>query len=189
MRGAVKAFLEAAGLDLRDPNLRQTPERVTDAWSDEFLSGYGQTAAEALADRFPVSKGSDRELVVVTDLHFRSMCPHHLMPYSGVAHVAYVPGREVVGFGRLAALIDVFAHRLVLQEELARQVAQALKTELGSKGSACLIRAEQTCFRLRGEEQHAAVTFSEAYEGVLKQKSLRAELWARLESPKKKQKP
>jgi len=189
MRGAVKAFLEAAGLDLRDPNLRQTAERVTDAWSDEFLAGYGQTAAEALADRFPVSKGSDRELVVVTNLHFRSMCPHHLMPYSGVAHVAYVPGREVVGFGRLAALIDVFAHRLVLQEELARQIARALKTELGSKGSACLIRAEQTCFRLRGEEQHAAVTFSEAYEGVLKQKSLRAELWARLESPKKKQTP
>jgi GTP cyclohydrolase I len=92
----------------------------------------------------------------------------------------------VVGFGRLSALVDVFAHRLVLQEELARQVALALKSELGSKGSACLIRAEQTCFRLRGEGQHDAVTFSEAYEGVLKQKSLRAELWARVGSRAKK---
>ncbi len=180
MERAVADFLRAAGLDLKDANLEETPQRVTAAWADEFLAGYGQTAAGALADRFPVSRKADRELVVVTNLHFRSMCPHHLMPYSGVAHLAYVPTREVVGFGRLSALIDVFAHRLVLQEELARQVAHALMTELKSAGAACLIRAEQTCFRLRGEEQHSAVTFSEAYEGSLKAQSLRAELWARL---------
>ena len=182
MKRAVADFLRAAGLDAKtDPNLRETPERVTAAWADEFLTGYAQTAAGALSDRFPVSRQADKELVVVTNLHFRSMCPHHLMPYSGVAHLAYVPKKEVVGFGRLAALIDVFAHRLVLQEELARQIAHALMTELNSAGAACLIRAEQTCFRLRGEEQHAAVTFSEAYEGALKKKALRAELWARLE--------
>jgi GTP cyclohydrolase I len=181
MARAVEDFLAAAGLDPNDPNLRETPSRVTDAWADEFLTGYTQTAKEALADRFPVSKKSERELVVVTDLHFRSMCPHHLMPYSGTAHLAYVPGDEVVGFGRLAALIDVFSHRLVLQEELARQVAVALQNELGTQGAACLIRAEQTCFRLRGEEQHAAVTYSEAYEGVLKEKALRAELWHRVD--------
>jgi GTP cyclohydrolase I len=182
MEKAVRDFLRAGGLDLKDPNLVETPRRVTEAWATEFLAGYQQTAADALADRFPVSKASNRELVVVTNLHFRSMCPHHLLPYSGVAHLAYVPGREVVGFGRLAALIDVFAHRLVLQEELARQVAVSLQRELGSRGAACLIRAEQTCFRLRGEEQHAAVTFSEAYEGALEDKALRAELWARLET-------
>jgi GTP cyclohydrolase I len=180
MKRAVRDFVKAAGLDLRDPNLKETPDRVTDAWADEFLDGYGRSAREVLADRFPVSKQSERELVVVTNLRFRSMCPHHLLPYTGVAHVAYVPGKEVVGFGRLSALVDVFAHRLVLQEELARQVALALKTELKSKGSACLIKAEQSCFRLRGEGQHDAITFSEAYEGVLKQKSLRAELWARV---------
>jgi GTP cyclohydrolase IA len=184
MQRAVRDFLVAAGLDLKDANLKDTPRRVTEAWSEEFLAGYGQTAATALADRFPVSKKSERELVVVTNLHFRSMCPHHLMPYSGVAHLAYVPGREVVGFGRLAALVDVFAHRLVLQEELARQIALSLQDELGSKGAACLIRAEQSCFRLRGEEQHQALTFSEAYEGALKDKALRAELWARLELAK-----
>ncbi|MFZ5445552.1 MAG: GTP cyclohydrolase I [Myxococcota bacterium] len=181
MAQAVRDFLEAAGLDLNDANLRDTPARVTEAWATEFLAGYPQTAADALADRFAVSKASERELVVVTNLHFRSMCPHHLLPYSGVAHLAYVPGKEVVGFGRLAALVEVFAHRLILQEELARLVATSLMKELGSRGAACLIRAEQTCFRLRGEEQHQAVTFSEAYEGVLKDKALRAELWARLD--------
>jgi GTP cyclohydrolase I len=182
MKRAVADFLRAAGLDAKtDPNLSETPDRVTAAWADEFLTGYSQTAAGALSDRFPVSKQADKELVVVTNLHFRSMCPHHLMPYSGVAHLAYLPKNEVVGFGRLSALVDVFAHRLVLQEELARQVAGALMTELDSAGAACLIRAEQTCFRLRGEEQHAAVTFSEAYEGALKKKALRTELWARIQ--------
>lgn len=189
MKRAVEDFLRAAGLDPNDPNLVETPERVTAAWADEFLAGYGQSARDALADRFEVSKKSERELVVVTNLHFRSMCPHHLMPYSGTAHLAYVPGDEVVGFGRLSALIDVFAHRLILQEELARQVAHALMTELGSEGAACVISAEQTCFRLRGEEQHAAVTWSEAYEGALKDKALRAELWQRLELAPRLKKP
>jgi GTP cyclohydrolase I len=180
MEQAVADFLRAAGLDPADPNLADTPRRVTEAWADEFLEGYGRTAAQALNDRFPVSASSDRELVVVTGLHFRSMCPHHLLPYSGRVHLAYVPGDEVVGFGRLSALVDTFAHRLILQEELARQVARALVDELGSQGAACLISAEQSCFRLRGEEQHQAVTHAEAYEGVLRDPALRAELWQRL---------
>lgn len=180
MQRAVHDFLVAAGLDLTDPNLAQTPERVTEAWADEFLDGYLKSPAEVLAERFPVSKASEREVVVVTDLWFRSMCPHHLLPYSGRAHLAYVPGDDVVGFGRLATLVDVFAHRLVLQEELARQVATALMTELGSRGAACVLEAEQTCLRLRGGEQCDAVTHAEAYEGVLKEPGLRAELWARL---------
>lgn len=180
MAEAVEGFLRAAGLDANDPNLAQTPRRVADAWADEFLSGYRQTAAKALEERFPVTSASDGELVVVSELHFRSMCPHHLLPYSGRIHLAYVPGAEVVGFGRLSALVDTFAHRLILQEELARRVACALMDELETQGAACLIEAEQSCFRLRGEEQHEAVTYSEAYEGVLKQPGLRAELWRRL---------
>ncbi len=184
MRRAVADFLAAAGLDASDPNLAQTPERVTEAWADEFLSGYQQDARAALGEVFPVSQSSDRELVVVSHLRFVSMCPHHLLPYSGLAHIAYVPGASVVGFGRLSALLDTFAHRLVLQEELARQVARALVEHLGSQGAACILRAEQSCLRLRGGEQHEAVTHAEAYEGVLKEKSLRAELWARLGAKK-----
>jgi GTP cyclohydrolase I len=180
MQRAVRDFLVAAGLDVRDPNLVQTPARVTEAWADEFLDGYAQTPAAVLGERFPVSTPSDREVVVVTGLWFRSMCPHHLLPYSGRAHLAYVPGASVIGFGRLAALVDCFAHRLVLQEELARQVASALMGELGSQGAACVLEAEQTCLRLRGGEQCEAVTHAEAYEGVLREPGLRAELWARL---------
>lgn len=180
MKRAIADFLRAAGVDPADPNLRETPSRVAAAWADEFLAGYRTSAAEVLAERFPVSKKSDRELVVVSGLWFRSMCPHHLLPFSGRAHVAYVPGESVIGFGRLSALIDAFAHRLILQEELARQVTHALMTELGSQGAACVLEAEQTCLRLRGGEQCDAVTHAEAYEGVLREKGLRAELWARL---------
>jgi GTP cyclohydrolase I len=180
MQRAIADFLSAAGLDLTDENLREAPALVTKAWAEEFLTGYGRTAADALTDRFPLSKPAHRELVVVSHLHFRSMCPHHLMPYSGTAHLAYLPGKFVVGFGRLAALVDVFAHRLILQEELARSIASALMTELKSQGAACLISAEQSCLRLRGREQHQAVTHAEAYEGALKEPKLRAELWRRL---------
>jgi GTP cyclohydrolase I len=180
MERAVHDFLVAAGLDLSDANLEETPRRVTEAWANEFLSGYRQTAARVLNQRFPVASGGVREVVVVTNLWFRSMCPHHLLPYSGRAHLAYVPGPSVVGFGRLGALVDTFANRLVLQEELARTVTGALMTELDSAGAACLLEAEQTCLRLRGEQQCDAVTHAESYEGVLREPALRAELWARL---------
>ncbi len=180
MQRAVKDFLVAAGLDPNDANLVETPARVTEAWADEFLDGYAKSPKQVLAERFPVSQASDREVVIVSDLWFRSMCPHHLLPYSGRAHLAYVPGDHVIGFGRLSALLDAFAHRLVLQEELARQVATSLMTELGSQGAACILEAEQTCLRLRGGEQCDAITHAEAYEGILREPGLRAELWARL---------
>ena len=180
MTKAIERFLEAAGLNLADENLQETPRRVAQSYLREFLDGYGRDPAVVLSEQFPVSKKADRELVVVTNLRFRSMCPHHLMPYSGIAHIAYVPGKTVVGFGRLGDLVDLFAHRLVLQEELARNVSHALMTTLKTHGAACVLQAEQACLRLRGAEQHEAVTHTEAYEGVLREPSLRAELWARI---------
>ena len=167
MQAAVKAFLEAAGLDLNEPNLLQTPERVAAAWADEFLDGYARTPAEALADTYPVPAGGRGELVVVSGIEFHSACPHHLLPYRGVAHLAYVPASRVVGFGRLSTLLDTLAHRLVLQEDLARQVAESLVRDLGALGAACAIRAEQSCLRDRGEEQRRATTYSESFAGVL----------------------
>ncbi|WP_256559770.1 GTP cyclohydrolase I [Myxococcus dinghuensis] len=184
MTRAVEDFLRAAGLPLDDENLRGTPQRVMDAWCREFLDGYAVTPEEALGGTFTSSsssRGESRELVVVTDLRFHSMCPHHLLPVAGVAHVAYVPGKGMAGFGRLSALVDVFAHRLILQEDLAREVASALARVLGSPGTACIIEAEQSCLRLRGARQHQAITHAEAYEGELrKDGALRRELWARL---------
>jgi GTP cyclohydrolase I len=163
---AVRAFLTAAGLDLRHADLVGTPERVAAAWVDEFLAGYAVDAKSALGELVPTS-GEGSGLVVVTDLEFRSMCPHHLLPYRGVAHLAYLPSTHLVGFGRLAALVDALGHRLVLQEHLARQIAQALIDVVGARGAGCLIRGEHMCLQLRGEEQTEAVVHAEAFLGVL----------------------
>jgi GTP cyclohydrolase I len=181
MEKAVAQFLDAAGLDLMDPNLRQTPQRVAEAWLEEFIDGYQREPARELKERFPAGKTGHRQLVVITRLRFHSMCPHHLLPYTGFAHVAYVPGRTVVGFGRLNAILETFSHRLTLQEEIARNVARTLAKELKSPATACILEAEQTCLRLRGGHQRDAVTHAEAYEGLLKKDAgLRSELWARI---------
>ena len=173
MARAVEDFLRAAGLPMQDPNLAETPARVAEAWASEFLDGYAQTPEEALGESFPAPPGSAGEMVVVSDLRFQSMCPHHLLPFEGRAHVAYVPARRVVGFGRLSALVDCFAHRLILQEDLARV--------LGSPATACIIEAKQACLRIRGDLQRDATTHAEAYEGALRKDGpLRRELWARL---------
>jgi len=181
MRRAVQAFLVASGLPPDDPELRETPTRVAEAWADHFLDGYGRDPDSVLSERIPVPEGSRGELVVVTGLRFHSMCPHHLLPVEGRAHLAYVPGEFVVGFGRLAALLDIWAHRLILQEHLARGVARSLASCLESPGAACIVEAHQACLRVRGEEQRDAVTHAEAYEGVLRKDGmLRRELWARI---------
>jgi GTP cyclohydrolase IA len=181
MERAVADFLSAAGLDVSLPELTGTPGRVAAAWASGFLDGYARTPKEALAETYPAPKGSQGELVVVTGLRFHSMCPHHLLPVEGRATLAYVPGRRVVGFGRLGALLDTLAHRLVLQETLAREVASALCRELGSPATACVLEAHQACLRVRGEEQSDAVTHAEAYTGGLrKDGALRRELWVRI---------
>ena len=186
MATAVRDFLRAAGLSLTDENLVNTPDRVTQAWTSEFLDGYQRTPEEVLGKTYLAPANSSGELVVVTDLRFHSMCPHHLLPFEGRAHVAYVPGKYVVGFGRLAALVDTFAHRLILQEELARQVASSLARVLDSPATACIIEAKQACLRLRGDQQRDAITHAEAYEGRLRKVdgALRRELWARLGAPR-----
>ena len=182
MERAVADFLRAAGLDPSDPLLRGTPQRVARAWAEEFLDGYRSAPQHILADQYPLPRGSSGELVVLTDLRFHSTCPHHLLPYEGTAHIAYVPASHIVGFGRISALLDCFAHRLIMQEELARQVASSLAGLLESPGTACIIEGRQACLRLRGHRQRLARTHSEAYEGRLRRdKLLRRELWARIE--------
>lgn len=180
MERAVADFLRAAGLAPEGAELGDTPRRVADTWAEELLDGYLKSPEAALGELYPAPEGSRGELVVVSGLRFHSICPHHLLPYQGTAQLAYVPAERVVGFGRLKALLEVHAHRLILQEELARKVARSLAEVLKSPATACLIEAEQACLRLRGGCEEAR-TFSEAYEGRLRRdRQLRAELWARL---------
>ena len=162
---AVAGFL--AALDLppevrRGPDLVGTPARVAQAWRDDLLDGYRRDPAEILRSAIPSRSAG---LVAVTGLDFHSICPHHLLPSRGVAHVAYLPGGRVVGFGQLARLVDALAHRLVLQEDLAQAVADALVAHAGARGAACVLEAEQACLTVRGERRPRAVTHAQAFTG------------------------
>lgn len=157
------AFLRAARVPLDDPELVGTPRRAALAWAEEFVDGYRHTPAEALGEPSPAARGGG--VVVVTGLDFTGVCPHHLLPYRGVAHLAYLPRKHVAGFGRLATLVDVLAHRLTLQEVLAGQLATALVEELGAAGGAAVLSAEQTCLSMRGEKRARSRTVVEAMAG------------------------
>src|SRR6202041_2312579 len=121
-----------------------TPERVAQAWASDFLDGYACDPASALGELHPAPRAG---LVCVTGLDFHSTCPHHLLPYRGLAHLAYLPaeggGAKVAGFSNLARLVDILAHRLVLQETLAEQIAVALQQGTGGRGAGCVLEAEQ----------------------------------------------
>jgi GTP cyclohydrolase I len=168
MEAALKHFLVAAGLDpARHADLAQTAELTARAWAEEFLDGYRTDPRAILAARIKAPRGRGRELVVLADLDYQGVCPHHLLPYGGVAHVAYLPGAHVVGFGQIVKLLDCLSHRLVLQEHLARQIADALTDELGARGAGVLLEAEQACMALRGGRRRGSRAYAEAFTGAL----------------------
>jgi GTP cyclohydrolase I len=164
---AISLFLDAMGLPpevRRSEALALTPTRVADAWLGDLLDGYRRDPAAILADAIPARK---RDLVAVTGIDFHSVCPHHLLPSRGVAHVAYVPGRRIAGFGQIVQLVDALAHRFVLQEDLARGVADALVRHLGARGAACVVDAEQLCMTVRGGRRPHARAHTDAFVGVM----------------------
>lgn len=164
---AVADFLQALGIPSRvrsAPDVAGTPRRVAEAWLEDLVDGYRQDPAAILGETMP-KKG--RDLVAVSGIDFHAVCPHHLLPYRGIAHVAYVPDGRVVGFGQIARLLDCFAHRLVIEEDLARQIAEALVTHLGARGAACVLDAEQLCLTVRGERRREARAHAQCFLGVL----------------------
>ncbi len=169
LAAAIDAFLCACGLDpTTEADLRQTPDRVAKLWRAEFLAGYTMDPAVILAD--PVLGEADPDVVVVGGLRFHAMCPHHLLPYRGIAHVAYIPNGKLVGFGRLAELVDCFTKRLTLQERATCQIAEALHQHLGTKGAGCVIEAEQLCLALPGEKHDASGVVTSAFVGEMRER-------------------
>ncbi len=164
---AIDRFLDGLGLPpaaRRAGDLADTPRRVAEAWLEDLVDGYGREPAEILAGAIPAT---GRDLVAVTGIDYHSVCPHHLLPSRGVAHVAYLPGGRVVGFGQIVKLVDALAHRLVLEEDLARQIADALVEHVGARGAACVLEAEQLCMTVRGERRVRARAHAEAWAGAL----------------------
>jgi GTP cyclohydrolase I len=176
IEAAVAELLAAIGDDPSREGLVATPRRFAEAYA-EFFEGVGVDASALLGETFPLDDGPG-EAVLVRDIAFRSMCEHHLLPFFGVAHVAYLPGAEVVGLGRLARVVEIIAARPQLQERLTEQVADAIDAGLAPRGVLVVIDAVHGCVTARGPRQTASSTVTVTSRGALTEPAARAELIA-----------
>ncbi len=150
----VREFLELIGENPDRDGLKDTPSRVARMWLEELSSGYREDPS-TYVKKFQVNEGhvSYGDLVIVKDIPVRSICEHHLLPFYGYAHIAYIPREEVLGFSKFARIINVFAKRLQIQERLTQQVADFLMQYLKPKGLLLVIEAVHTCALVRGVEE------------------------------------
>ena len=160
----VRDLLEALGEDPKREGLLRTPARVA-AFYQEVLAGSDDDPATHLDVTF---EAGHREMVMVRDIPFASLCEHHLVPFLGKAHVAYIPGTDgrITGLSKLARLVDGFAHRLQVQERLTTQVAETLVERLAPTGVVVVIEAEHLCMTMRGVKKPGALTVTSAVRGI-----------------------
>jgi GTP cyclohydrolase I len=161
VEGAARDLLAALGADLGGEGLRDTPRRMADAFS-ELL-----TPEPFSLTTFPNDEGYD-ELVVVRDIPFQSLCMHHVLPFHGLAHVAYLPAERILGLSKLARVVDLFARDLQLQERLTTQIAGWLQNQLQPKGVGVVLEAEHLCMSLRGVQKPGARTVTSALHGLVR---------------------
>ncbi len=165
---AITDLLKAAGVEPDSLHTGRTAKRVRDLWEKRLLGGYDLDPADALGEGFH----DDREdLVVVRGIAVHGVCPHHLVPFRGIAHVAYVPGGRLHGFGRIARMVDAIGHRFTYQEWMTRDVAEALVTHGMAKGAACVIEAEQLCLLLGEDRRGDERVVTQAFAGCFKDDS------------------
>jgi len=163
---AVRTLIAWAGDDPAREGLLETPARVAKAYR-EFYAGYGEDAAEILAKTFKDVGGYD-DIVLVRDIPFSSHCEHHMVPFVGKAHIAYLPHDGVVGLSKLARLVDVFARRLQTQENLTAQIIDALNESLNPRGAAVMLEAEHMCMSMRGIRKQGSTTITTAFTKAFK---------------------
>ncbi len=162
IENAIREILLAVGEDPEREGLRRTPRRVARMYQ-ELFSGLGKDPAEHLTTAF--TERYD-ELVVLRDISFNSTCEHHLMPFEGKAHIAYLPDGQVVGISKLARVVDEFAHRPQVQERLTSQIADILMEKLQAKGVAVVIGATHTCMTCRGIKKSGSLMVTSAVRGL-----------------------
>ncbi|WIM06293.1 MAG: GTP cyclohydrolase I FolE [Candidatus Nitricoxidivorans perseverans] len=162
---AVTDLLAACGIDADEAHMGRTAQRVRELWQKRLLGGYDIDPAEALGDGFADDRS---DMVVIRGIAIHGVCPHHLVPFRGVAHVAYLPGGRLHGFGRIARLVDALGHRFTYQEWMTRDIAEALLHHGKARGAACMVEAEQLCLLLgedrRGDERVVTQAFAGAFE-------------------------
>lgn len=164
MAQALEELLLASGAEL-DRETRDTPFRVAKSLCDDLLDGYGKDPVAILRSSL-VPAPRQGEVVIVSQLDFHSMCPHHLLPYKGVAAVGYVAQAHLVGFGKIAEAMDALAHRLILQEALVHRLCEAVAAALAPLGAGVVITAEHGCMQVRGPMRRQSRVTVEAWSGA-----------------------
>lgn len=165
VREAVKLLLEGIGEDIHREGLRETPDRIARMY-EEICSGMEEDAAEHLSKVFTAE---NTDMVLEKDIVFYSMCEHHLMPFYGKAHVAYIPNGKVVGLSKLARAVEVYAKRLQIQEQMTGQIADAIMEYLAPQGVMVMLEAEHMCMTMRGVKKPGSRTVSIATRGVFEE--------------------
>ncbi len=161
IKKAVELLLEAISEDKDREGLKDTPERIARMY-EEIFEGYDKEPSEVLSKVFSVESG---EMVMEKDITFYSMCEHHMMPFYGKAHIAYIPEDKVVGISKLARTVEIFARRLQIQERMTGQIADALMDNLNSKGVMVVLEAEHMCMTMRGVKKPGSKTVTVAARG------------------------
>ena len=162
---AVRTLIGWAGDDPDREGLKDTPSRVADAF-EEYFSGYRLDPSDVLSKTFDETGGYD-DLVMLRDIRVESHCEHHLAPFLGVAHVAYLPNGRILGISKIARVVEIFAKRLQTQEALTAQIAEAIEKALQPRGVAVLIEAEHQCMSTRGVRQPGVKTITTRFTGAL----------------------
>ena len=178
---AVADLLRACGIEPDGAHTGSTPRRVRELWERRLLGGYNLDPAQALGEGFADPR---TDMVIVRGIAIHGVCPHHLVPFRGVAHVAYVPGGRLHGFGRIARLVDAIGHRFTYQEWMTRDIADALHQHGRAAGAACVIEAEQLCLLLGEDRRGDERVVTQAFAGCFGHDAqLRAEFMRALPGP------
>ena len=170
---AVRLLLEGMGEDVTREGLKDTPDRIARMY-EEIYGGMDEDAGVHLAKTFTVDSS---EMVIEKDITFYSTCEHHLLPFYGKAHIAYIPDGKVVGLSKLARTVEVFARRLQLQEQLTGQIADALMDYLKPKGVMVMVEAEHMCMTMRGIKKPGSKTVTVVKRGIFQEEKERSELF------------
>jgi len=179
----VAGILDLLGLDRDDPNLAATPQRVARLFLDMFCGL--KEGAEPVINPFP-NRENYQAMVMERDIPFYSMCAHHLVPFYGHAHIAYIPDRTIVGLSKLPRILEFYAHRPQIQERLTEQVADFIASRLQPLGAMVVVEARHLCMEMRGIKKHGTLTVTSAIRGCFRDRKVREEFLAILGRPRER---
>ena len=172
LKNACLQNLQAIGEDTQREGLVKTPERVAKAFL-ELTRGYDMDPAETL--RSAMFEEEYDQMVVVKDIEFHSLCEHHILPFFGKVHIAYIPNGKIVGLSKIPRVVDIFSHRLQVQEHLTKQICDCIQQALNPLGTIVVIEAQHLCMQMRGVEKQGSITTTIYYSGAFSQADKRRE--------------